>query len=334
MWILARHTGEEEWRRAAEAHTVPLAGRRFDRDVHDLGFIFLTTYRRWHDLLAPGDPLRDRLRDILVTAGTVQSFRWREGRGGADGFVYSFNGPQSLFVDIQMNIRLLFWAAQNGAPAEVGEKAAAHTRTTLRHLVRRDGPGLGEEDGGVAHEAIFNADPGRGEFRCLSTQQGYSPFTTWSRGLGWAIYGLADAHAWTGEPEFLEGAERCARFFLRRTPADGIPYWDYGAPGIAGPGGGGPSPAEPLDSSAAAVIACGLRILEERTADREAARRYRKASDRIAETLLSGDFLAEGHPGEEGILLHGTYHRPRGWGVDCSVMWGDYFFLELLERII
>jgi unsaturated chondroitin disaccharide hydrolase len=322
MWILARLTGEAGWRAAAEEHTRPLKDRRFDRDVHDLGFIFLSTYRRWHDLLAPGDPLRQLLADVLVTAGTVQSFRYREGPGGEDGFVYSFNGPQSLFIDTLMNVRLLFWAGRHGAPPEVGRRALAHARSSLRHLVRRDGPGLGEEDGSVAHEAIFNAEPGRGEFRCLSTQQGYSPFTCWSRGLAWAIYGFAEAHSESGDPQLLEAAESCAGFYLRRTPADGVPFWDYGAPNI---------PTEPLDSSAAAITACGLMVLAGLVPP-ERAETYRRAARRILETLLSERFLAEGHPGEEGLLLHGTYHRPRGWGVDASVMWGDYFFLEALEK--
>lgn len=325
MWILERLSGDHEWRAAAEAHTVPLKARRFDRDVHDLGFIFLPTYRRWHDRLAPGDPLRGELADVLVTAATVQSFRWREGPGGTEGFVYSFNGPQSLFIDTLMNVRLLFWAGVHGAAPEVARRATEHARTSLRRLVRRDGPGLGEEDGSVAHEAIFNAEEGRGEFRCLSTQQGYSPFTCWSRGLAWAIYGFADCHSFTGDPELLAAAELCAAYYLERTPEDGVPYWDYGAPGI---------PGEPLDSSAAAVTASGLWILASRLPEGERADRYRRGTRRILETLLTDRFLSPGAPAEEGLLLHGTYHRPRSWGVDCSVMWGDYFFLEALERVI
>ncbi len=328
MWILARLTGEGEWRAAAEAHTLPLKPRRFDRDVHDLGFIFLSTYRRWFDLLPPADPLREPIREVLVTAATVQSFRWRELPGGRDGFVYSFNGPQSLFIDTLMNVRLLFWAAQHDekttSEGEVGRRAREHAFTSLRYLVRQKGPALGDEDGRVAHEAIFNTEPGRGEFRCLSTQQGYSPFTAWSRGLAWALYGFADAHAWTSEPQFLEAAERCAGFFLSHTPADGVPYWDYGAPRI---------PEEPLDSSAAAIIACGLLLLA-RQARGPAADRYRQAAARILETLLSEKFLSQPDSAEEGILLHGTYHRPRNWGIDSSVMWGDYFFLEAIERLL
>lgn len=322
LWILHRLTCKAEWRRKAEAHTLPLAHRRFDRDVHDLGFIFLSSLGRWIDALDASDPLRARLIDQMVTAATVQSWRWN--KNGPDGFVYSFNGPQSLFIDIQMNIRLLFWAAHHGAPAEVERRAIEHSQTSLKHLVRRNGRGLGEEDGRVAHEAIFNTEPGRGELRCLSTQQGYSPFTCWARGLAWAIYGFADAARATGSTELLEGAERCAGYYLRHTPPSLVPYWDYGAPGI---------PNEPLDSSAAAIAGCGLDLLAGLVPPERSAR-YRSSSRAIAGTLLGNDFLAQGRAGEEGLLLHGVYHRPRGWGVDASVQWGDYFFLELLERIL
>jgi unsaturated chondroitin disaccharide hydrolase len=322
LWILHRLTGDGRWRERAEAHTARLADRRFDRDVHDLGFIFLSSYGRWVEALEPADPLRARLEDVLVTAATVQSFRWNG--NGPHGFIYSFNGPQSLFIDIMMNVRLLFRAARRGASEQVARRALEHCRTSARFLVRRDGRGLGEVDGSVAHEAIFNTEPGRGELRCLSTQQGYSPFTCWARGLAWAMYGFAEAFRYTREPEFLETAERCAAYYSKHTPEDGVPYWDYGAPGI---------PNEPLDSSAAAIAGCAFDILG-RLAPPERAPAHAAASRRIASALASESFLARGREGEEGVLLHGVYHRPRGWGVDASVPWGDYFFLELVERLL
>ncbi len=323
MWILHQMTREPAWRAEAERFSRKLEPRRFDRDVHDLGFIFLSSFGRWHDLLEAGDPQKAQVRGILVTAGTVQSFRWNG--GGPHGFLYSFNGPQSLFVDILMNVRLLFWAARHGAPDGVYRRALEHCRTSARYLVRKRGSGLGEEEGSVAHEAIFNTEPGRGEFRCLSTQQGYSPFTCWARGLAWAVYGFAEAFRYSGEEEFLETAERCARYYLEHTPADGVPYWDYGAPQI---------PNEPRDSSAAAIASCGLRILAQSTRDPALAPACHQGANRILETLTGEGYLAEGHAGEEGIVLHGVYHRPRGWGVDASTMWGDYFFLEAVERAL
>ncbi len=322
LWILAGLLGDGGWRSRAEEYSRALRARRFDRDVHDLGFIFLSSYGRWWEALAADDPLREHVEDILVTAGTVQSFRWNG--IGEDGFIYSFNGPQSLFVDVMMNVRLLFWGARHGAEEEVERRALEHCRTSAKYLVRRDGDALGDVDGSTVHEAIFNTDPGRGEFRCLSTQQGYSPFTCWSRGLGWAMYGFCEAFRYTGEREFLETAKLCAGYYLSQTPEHGVPYWDYGAPDI---------PDEPVDSSAAAVIGCALWMLADHV-DGATARAYREGTLRIATTLTGPEFLSPARDPHEGILLQGVYHRPRGWGVNASLMWGEYFFMELVERLL
>ena len=45
-------------------------------------------------------------------------------------------------------------------------------------------------------------------------------------------------------------------------------------------------------------------------------------------------FLGADDSAYEGILRHGVYHRPNGWGVDESVMWGDYFFMEALYTVL
>ncbi len=323
MWIIAKLLESAAWQSRAIAYTEKLHHRCYDRDVHDLGFVFLSSYGRWRDRLSSGDPQRRLIEEIMITAATVQSFRWN-GMTERQGFIYSFNGPQSLFIDIMMNVRLLFWASRHGAPSEVLQRATEHSKTSAHYLVRRDGPRLGDEDGRTAHEAIFNTDAGRGEFRCLSTQQGYSPFTCWSRGLAWAMYGFSEAYRYTGEREFLETAQRCATFYLKHTPQHGVPYWDYGAPDI---------PNEPYDSSAAAVIGCALLLLADHV-DGDQSRGYVEAALRVAETLTSGEFLAKEKSREEGILLQGVYHRPNDWGVNASVMWGEYFFLEFVERLL
>jgi hypothetical protein len=46
------------------------------------------------------------------------------------------------------------------------------------------------------------------------------------------------------------------------------------------------------------------------------------------------EFLAVDEPAWEGILRHGVYHERRGLGVDESVMWGDYFYVEALDRVL
>lgn len=321
MWLAYEHTRESKWRVVAEEYTRALEHRKFDRDVHDLGFVFMSTADRWYRLLPDDDPAKQWLKDLLVTAGTIQSFRWKE--TGEDHYIYSFNGPQSLFIDIMMNIRLLFRAHQLGGDQELYRKAVTHARTTEKYLVRKDGNGLMDRDGNVIHEAIFN--PVRGEFRNLSTQQGYSPFTCWARGLAWALYGFTDTFLFTGEPLFLETAERCAKYYLKNTPDDGVPYWDYGAPNI---------PNEPLDSSAAAIAAVAFWKLKDINGINQKTDTYRNAALTILSTLTGKEFSGVESSSGEGILRHGVYHRPMGWGVDESVMWGDYFFMEALYNVL
>lgn len=321
MWLAFERTGEMRWRQVAEEYSRALEHRKFDRDVHDLGFIFMSTADRWHKLLPEGDPTKQWLKDLLITAGTIQSFRWKE--TGEDHYIYSFNGPQSLFVDIMMNIRVLFRAHELGGDEELYRKAVTHARTTEKYLVRKDGPRLMDRDGSVIHEAIFN--PVRGEFRNLSTQQGYSPFTCWARGLAWAMYGYTDTYLFTRDPFFLETAERCAGFYLKNTPESGVPFWDYGAPNI---------PDEPLDSSAAAIAAVAFWKLKNIEGSRQGGGVYRQAALSILSTLTGDGFLGADDPAYEGILRHGVYHRPNGWGVDESVMWGEYFFMEALHLVL
>ena len=310
MWILHELTGKASWRARAEEFSRPLEGRRFDRDVHDLGFIFMSTYKRWYDLLEDGDE-KERVRSVLVTAGNTQSLRWKE--TGEDWYIYSFNGPQSLFIDIMMNIRLLFWAYDHSGNENLYRRAITHARTTRKFLIRKDGAAI--------HEGIFN--PIGGEFRNLSTQQGYSPWTCWSRGLAWAIYGFHNTFLYTGEMEFLETAEKCASYYFEHLTEDGVPYWDYGAPGL---------PGEEKDSSAGAVIASAFLSMAESLPQQSD--RYLQAAVKILESLSSPHYLTTEMPEHEGILTQAVYHKPMGWGVNESVMWGEYFFLEAVQKAL
>ena len=63
------------------------------------------------------------------------------------------------------------------------------------------------------------------------------------------------------------------------------------------------------------------------------AARYRQAALIILDTLTDPEYLANETPGWEGILKHGMYHLNKSLGVDESVMWGEYFFLEALSRL-
>ena len=71
------------------------------------------------------------------------------------------------------------------------ERLLAHAETTARYSIYY-GKGRDAFDvrGRTAHESIFNLNDG--SYRCPNSQQGYSPFSTWTRGLAWAILGYAE----------------------------------------------------------------------------------------------------------------------------------------------
>jgi unsaturated chondroitin disaccharide hydrolase len=305
LWLLHAGTGDEEWRQLAEQYSRPLAPRRFDRAVHDLGFLFFSTYLRWYR--RTGDP---RLREMLIDAGRTLALRRQKG-----GYLASFVGPQSLFIDIMMNVGLVFWAANELGDENLRQTALDHCRTTQRYLVR--------PDGGTAHEGIFDPDTGR--FLRQGTHQGWKPGSTWSRGLAWAIYGFTAAERLSGEAEFLATARRCSDYYLAHAPAGLVPYWDFDLPDDV---------PHYWDSSAAAITASGLWDLSEAVAEETERQRYRSAAVTILQTLCSSSFLAEGGPEWEGILLHGIYHFHKNLGIDESVIWGDHFFVEALVKAL
>ena len=130
-------------------------------------------------------------------------------------------------------------------------------------------------------------------------------------------------YGFTRDGRFLQTAEACADYYIERTPAHGVPPNDWDEP----------NPALPYESSAAAIAASGMLNLSKLTGDKARARRYRDYALRILDTLTTPEFLAEETPGWEGILKHGMYHQRKGLGVDESVMWGEYFFLEALNKV-
>src|SRR4051812_7910407 len=202
--------------------------------------------------------------------------------------------------------------------------------------------------GRTAHESLFNV--ASGTYRGPSTQQGYSPFSTWSRGLAWAMLGFAEQleflaaiqHPSSAIERYLGVARAtCDHYIDDVTASDGIPYWDDGAPGLAHMSDWRQRSAdpfndhEPVDSSAAAIAAQAL-IRVGHHLGREGAR-YTHAGLTVARTLLAAPYLSE-DPNHQGLLLHSVYHRPNGWDhvppgrkVPCgeSSMWGDYHLLEL-----
>jgi unsaturated chondroitin disaccharide hydrolase len=294
MWQFVKRGKDFEWRPRAVHYGRLLEHRQYDQNVHDLGFIFLNTYRPWYEVT--GDP---GLRAVLIQAGRTLSLRFQE-RGQ---YLASFIGPQSLFIDIMMNVPLIFYAASEAHDEPLGRLAAAHCRTTRDTLVR--------PDGSTAHEGIFDASTGA--LLRQSTHQGLGAESAWARGLAWSLYGYSQVYALTGDAQWLAVAERNADFWLTHLPRDHVPLWDFAADESLPPPWG-----RQKDASAAV--------------DRAVA--YRQTALAMLDALVEPHYLAIDTPGWEGILKHGVYHTSKNLGVDESVMWGDFFFVEALLKVI
>jgi unsaturated chondroitin disaccharide hydrolase len=253
------------------------------------------------------------LRQILITAGRTLALRYS--RRGA--YLRSFVAPESLFIDIMMNVPLIFYAAQETGDEDLYQLAVAHCRTTERTIVRKDGS--------TAHEGIFDLQTG--EFLRQSTQQGLHADSTWARGLAWSLYGFGTVFTFTGDADFLRIARRNADCYIARCPDGLVPPWDFDVP---------EGPLRMCDSSAAAIAASGLWNLADLvvSADLAASVYYRNAALTILDTLCSDSFLAWSTPGWEGVLKHGVYHIHKKLGVDESVMWGDFFFVEAALKVL
>lgn len=341
--------------------------------VHDHGFNNISTYGNLRRLLLekrlPADEWEAHFYDLAIKAsGAVQASRWTQLTPEL-GYIRSFNGPHSLFSDTIRSLRALGLAHQLGQTL-MGEndrkisllgRSIQHAETTARYNVYY-GKGRDTYDvpGRVVHESIFNVTDGA--YRCPSTQQGYSAFTTWTRGHAWVLCGYpeqleflqtlpeASFREFGGKKQilrrFVEVAKVTADFYIRETPTDGIPYWDTGAPGLVHLGDYQNRPAdpfnehEPVDSSAAAISAQGLLRLGrhlQRHGQKEAGQTYFAAGLTVAQSLFSEPYLST-DPRHEGLLLHTVYHRPNGWDhipkgsrIPCgeAAMWGDYHLREL-----
>src|ERR1041385_8149490 len=368
-------TGERQFLELGREKTVELMATHVSHmGVHDHGFNNISTYGNLWRLMREGKiPFNEHEQNFyelaLKVSGAVQAARWTQTAPG-QGYIYSFNGPHSLFVDTMRSLRSLAVAHQLGhvlmgerdRKISLLERLLEHAHTTARYNIyygqRRDSFDV---RGRTAHESIFNLNDG--SYRCPNSQQGYSPFSTWTRGLAWAILGFAEQleflracgpnsrHMAEVEQVFLKAALATADFYVAHSCTDGIPMWDTAAPNLHRLGHYSDHRAnpfnrwEPVDSSAAVIAAQGLLRLGHYLSghrERNRAYRYHQAGLTIANTVFDEPYLST-NSRHQGLILHSIYHRPNGWdhvppGQKVpngeSSMWGDYHARELAILIL
>lgn len=367
-------TGDKEFLEIGRKRTVDLMASHVSHiGVHDHGFNNVSTYgnllRLAHEGRFESTEWEKRFYELaLKLSGAVQAARWTDIPGG--GYIYSFNGPHSLFVDTIRTIRALACGhilghallGENDKKISLLDRLIQHAHATAKFgIYYGEGRDSYDVRGRTAHESVFNLNDRN--YRCPNSQQGYSPFSTWTRGLAWAMLGYAEQLefiATVSDEELAshggrdtvvgfmtKAAEATCDFYIENSALDGIPYWDTGAPDLeklgdwraktSEPG----NDHEPIDSSAAAIGAQGLLRLGRYLKND----RYWQAGLTVAQSLFADPYLSKDEA-HEGLILHAIYHRPNGWdtiqpgkkspsGEAC--MWGDYHARELalyLKRVI
>jgi unsaturated chondroitin disaccharide hydrolase len=365
-------TGEREFVDLGEARMLQrMSPHLTHAGVHDHGFNNVSTYGTLWRLAREGrieaDPWRVHFCELaLKVSGAVQALRWTPRPGG--GYIHSFHGAHSLFVDTIRSLRALALSHRLGhrllveqdVEVDLFQRLLQHASATAEFgIYYGRGRDTYDRRGRVAHESLFN--PANGSYRGPNSQQGYSPFSTWTRGLAWAMLGFAEQlefldtvpdDAFSGQTRsevdrwMLEAARATCDFYVDHAAcADGIPYWDTGAPGLAKLEGWADRAAdpfndvEPVDSSAAAIAAQGLlrlgHLLDRRGQPGD---RYTQAGLLVLATLFDsgGPYLSQSAD-HQGLILHSIYHRPNGWdhvpkGSPIprgeSSQWGDYHARE------
>jgi unsaturated chondroitin disaccharide hydrolase len=310
MWLFYELELGHEWKARAEHYSKLVEERQYDDEVHDLGFVLCPTWKKWWELT--GDDTR---RQVIIQGGRTMATRFNS-RGQ---FLRSFVAPDSIFIDIMMNVGIIAVAGLETGDQGLVDIAEQHCETTRKYLVRGDGS--------TSHEGIF--DLGTGEFLRQTTQQGWRNDSSWARGLAWSLYGFTSMYALTGNPHWLSTAQLNADYWLEHTgpsiqgDVDPVPPNDFDEP----------NPVRRWESSAAACAAGGLIMLASLVADDDQARRYHNHAEVTISRLCESEFVA--HEDDwEGVLKHGSYHETKQLGVDESVMWGEYFFVETLARVV
>jgi hypothetical protein len=314
LWLAFEFSGEERYRRAARSQLPSYASRlkqRVNVDHHDLGFLYTLSCVAAYKV--DGDT---GARDTALTAADLllKRFVAKAGIIQAWGNLEDPAQMGRMIIDCNLNLPLLFWAAQVTGDQKYSHAADRHIETAAKYLVRTD----------ASTFHTFFMDVNTGLPKRGTTHQGATDTSCWARGQAWGIAGFALAGRWTHSAALAATAARLANYFLNRLPDDLVCCWDLVFV----------DPSVQRDSSAAAIAACGLLELVKHLPLYDSDRAlYEKAAAQIVGNLAAHYACAPENPGY-GILQHGVYHMPAGIGVDESCIWGDYFYLEALMRLL
>ncbi len=311
LWLAYEATGNEKYRERALSH-IPSFYERIDKKLgvnhHDMGFLYVPSCVAAYKLCG-----NEQAKEAAIKAADHLLTRYIE----AGGYIQAWGDvggiQKRLIIDCMNNIPLLYWAAEVTGDRAYYDKALRHAEVTLKHIIR--------EDGSTYHTFFFHADgtPDKGV-----TAQGASDDSAWARGQAWIVSGLPLTYKYVRDDNMIAIFEKVANYFINHLPEDYVPYWDLSFKD---------SDNEEKDSSAAAIAVCGFLEMLPHIKNDQLKAVYEGVVDKMMYSLYQ-NYSTKDSPESNGLLLHAVYNRPENFGVDECNIWGCYYYMEALVRML
>ena len=314
LWLAYEITGEKRYRRIADFQMKAYDERITNKvgvNHHDLGFLYTPSAVAGYKITGS-----QRAKDAALKAAEHLTGRFKE-KGEFIQAWGDLNDPEAyrLIIDCNLNVPLLFWATEVTGNPKYREIATKHINTAAKVVVR--------EDSSTHHTFYF--DPETGAPVKGVTAQGASDESAWARGQAWGVYGFPLAYSYLHDEKFIGLFKRVTNYFLNKLPADDVCYWDLMFDDNSN---------EEKDTSAAAIAVCGilemLKYLPDSDPDKKI---YKNAVNSIMKSLIE-KYTTKYIEESNGLLTQAVYSKPHNSGVDECCIWGDYFYMEALIRIM
>lgn len=310
LWLAYEATGDKKYRAMAESLLESYYIRieqKLGVNHHDMGFVFMPSCVAAYKLTG-----NERAKEAALMAAEHLMTRYHE----EGGYIQAWGnvGEQlRLIIDCMNNIPLLYWASEVTGNLKYYEAAKKHAYATMKNIIR--------EDGSTYHTYYFNADgtPSHG-----STHQGVSDDSCWARGQAWSVSGLPLSYKYLQDDAIIPVFEKVTNYFLNNLPGDYVPYWDLSFKD---------GDEEEKDSSAAAIAVCGILEMLPNIKNEKAKEVYEGAVDAMMYSLYE-NYSTKDTPESNGLLLHAVYSKPHNNGVDECNIWGCYYYMEALVRML
>ncbi|MCY1151533.1 MAG: glycoside hydrolase family 88 protein [Sphaerochaetaceae bacterium] len=314
LWLAYLYTKDDKYKYYSHLKLEDYEERllkNINTNTHDLGFLYILSCKA--DYLITKDK---KAKEVALLAAKLLMVRYNEVAKiiQAWGDLDDENEKGRIIIDCLMNVPLLFWASEETGDYSFREAAINHVNQTRKYIIR--------DDDTTFHTYYFDTVTGKAKYGV--TNQGYSDQSCWARGQAWGIYGLSLAYKYTKDKNFLVDAKRLSNHFLNNLPSDYIAYWDL----VFTDGD------EERDSSSSAIAATGLlELIQYLDEDDEYREIYRNAAIMMTKSLID-NYTSVSDKKSNGILLHAVYGKPHNNGVDECNIWGDYFFMETLYKLL